>query len=146
MRHRNGRVSNWFKEKTGSLGLSSGGPIPDSPPFSSSCVLSLSGFFPSLLFQGRNKGGSRRSGKASSKEEDLSGSNRKLVQDSIPLSKNHYKETKNIDLDGDEKEDYKEKHISSSGSIQNETGMEEKKDDETKKLISSSFGWATNNS
>mmetsp|Transcript_25324 Transcript_25324/g.56279 ORF Transcript_25324/g.56279 Transcript_25324/m.56279 type:complete len:889 (+) Transcript_25324:3-2669(+) len=36
----------WITRRTGSLGISWGGPIPDSPFWSASAVLSLSGFYP----------------------------------------------------------------------------------------------------
>lgn len=35
----------WLKERTGSFGTSTGYPIPDTPPFSSSAVFSLSGLY-----------------------------------------------------------------------------------------------------
>merc|ERR1712071_88127 len=46
LRNKNGQLSNWFREKTGSWGISSSFPIPDSPGFSVSNVLGLSGFYP----------------------------------------------------------------------------------------------------
>lgn len=154
MRHR--RIPNWVKEKTGSLGLSTGGPIPDTPSVTSSCVLSLSGFFPSLLFRGNGKSGSaaaaangdgngNNNDKESRKEEDLMESHRKLVEDSVSLTRKS-KDVKNVDME--DEDDYADKQISSSssssGTIQKETLLEVENNDEKKKLLSSSFGWATN--
>jgi len=136
LRNRNGNFSNWLKTKTGSLGLSTGGPIPDTPPIASSCVLSLSGFFPSVWFMENLR-------KASEKDRT---SKKTIVEEVSTLTKKNKDETGIIieeeDEDDNEEEEYKERMITSSGTISKESPVQDIKDTEQKKLLSSSFGWA----
>lgn len=45
----------WVRRRTGSLGVSWGGPIPESPFWSASALLSLSGFYPREVTEGLRK-------------------------------------------------------------------------------------------
>jgi len=141
LRNRNGGLSNWFKEKTGSVGLSTSYPMPDFPNFSCTSKLECSGFYPRNILSLKKKIRIKEVN-----EETLDSRNErnlnKDVASPIVMNKDLSKKklTKKVDMEESNREI--EADSSSSGGKEAILGQENK--DESKTLISSSFGWGNN--
>ena len=122
LRNRNGQISNWFKEKTGSLGIVSSHPIPEYPTFSCSGILSLSGFYPNRMSFSKSK--------STTDDYDIDDTMEKQSAIKIGLTES---------VSGPDSLD-----LSDETSTTNEISRNPNVGNEKKQLISSSFGWGSN--